>query len=237
MNILSMDSSAKSASSAYLKDGMLAGQFYINSGLTHSTTLMPMTENLLNIAGLSLDDVDFFAVSCGPGSFTGLRIGIAAVKGMALAENKPCVAVSTLEAIAYGFVKTDRLICSLIDARCKRFFCAFFRCTADGDVKRLTDDKALSYEEISDIIKRDYSDEKVIFAGDGAEAAYSLMKDITDNIDVAPLHICFQQSVGVAMAAEKYIKLGKAVSSQQLVPIYLSLPQAQRELQKKQGSK
>ena len=83
MNILAMDSSAKSASVAYLKNGMLAGQFYINSGLTHSTTLMPMTENLLNIAGLSLKDVDVFAVSCGPGSFTGLRIGIAAIKGMA----------------------------------------------------------------------------------------------------------------------------------------------------------
>lgn len=237
MNILAMDSSAKSASVAYLKDGMLAGQFYINSGLTHSTTLMPMTENLLNIAGLSLDDVDFFAVSCGPGSFTGLRIGIAAVKGMALAENKLCVAISTLEAIAYGFIKTDKLICSLVDARCKRFFCAFFRCKADGEVKRLTEDKALSYEEISDIINKDYSDEKVILAGDGAEVAYDLIKENTSNAEIAPLHFRFQQSVGVAMAAEKYITLGKTVSSQQLVPAYLSLPQAQRELQKKLNSK
>ncbi len=212
MNILAMDSSAKSASVAYLKNGMLAGQFYINSGLTHSTTLMPMTENLLNIAGLSLKDVDVFAVSCGPGSFTGLRIGIAAIKGMALATDKPCAAVSTLEAIAYNFKGTDKLVCSLI---------------------RLTEDKALSYEEISEIINRDYTDTKVTLAGDGAEAAYELIKSSADNIEAAPLHLCFQQSAGVAMAAEKYIKLGKTVSSHQLVPMYLSLPQAQRELQKK----
>ena len=233
MNILAMDSSAKAASVAYLKNGMLAGQFYINSGLTHSTTLMPMTENLLNIAGLSLKDVDVFAVSCGPGSFTGLRIGIAAIKGMALATDKPCAAVSTLEAIAYNFKGTDKLVCSLIDARCKRFFCAFFRCEDNGELKRLTEDKALSYEEISEIINRDYTDTKVTLAGDGAEAAYELIKSSADNIEAAPLHLCFQQSAGVAMAAEKYIKLGKTVSSNQLVPMYLSLPQAQRELQKK----
>ena len=152
---------------------------------------------------------------------------------MALVTDKPCAAVSTLEAIVYNFIGTDKLVCSLIDARCKRFFCAFFRCEDNGELKRLTEDKALSYEEISEIINRDYTDTKVTLAGDGAEAAYELIKSSADNIEAAPLHLCFQQSAGVAMAAEKYIKLGKTVSSNQLVPMYLSLPQAQRELQKK----
>ena len=110
MNILAMDSSAASASVAYMQDGKILGQYYINAKLTHSTTLMPMTQHLLESAKLSLDDVDYFAVAAGPGSFTGLRIGISAVKGLALALNKPCVPVSTLEAIAYNYAFTDTLV-------------------------------------------------------------------------------------------------------------------------------
>lgn len=232
-----MESSAKSASVAYLSDGKILGQYYINSGLTHSTTLMPMAESLLNTANLSLKNADCFAVSVGPGSFTGLRIGISAIKGISLAENKPCVAVSSLEAIAYNFIYTDTIVCAVIDARCNRFFTAIFRCSKDGAVERLSEDKALSYEEIADELNKICSNKNIMLAGDGAELAYELMESSVSNLQVAPPHLLYQQSIGVAMVAEKMVEQGKTVTSQQLLPSYLSLPQAQRELQKKLNNK
>lgn len=232
-----MESSAGSASVAYLSDGKILGQYYINAGLTHSTTLMPMTEELLNTAKLSLKNIDYFAVSIGPGSFTGLRIGISAIKGISLAENKPCVAVSSLEAIAYNFIYTDTIVCAVIDARCNRFFTATFKCIKDGTVERLSEDKALSYEEIAEKLNKNYCNESIVLAGDGAELAYKLMENSVSSLKIAPQHLRYQQSIGVAMAAEKLANKGKTVTSQQFLPSYLSLPQAQRELQKKLNNK
>lgn len=228
-----MESSASAASVAYVKDGKILAQSYINAGLTHSTTLMPMTQALLENANLSLSNVDCFAVSVGPGSFTGLRIGISAIKGLSLAENKPCVSVSTLEAIAYNYAYTDIVVCCVIDARCKRFFNAVFKCSADGTVERLCDDRAISYEELENELNEKYSDNAVVLVGDGAELAQSLMCSTIVDLHIAPSHLRYQQAAGVAMAAQKYIECGKTVNSQQLLPSYLSLPQAQRELQKK----
>lgn len=233
MNILAMDSSAASASVAYMQDGKILGQYYINAKLTHSTTLMPMTQHLLESAKLSLDDVDYFAVAAGPGSFTGLRIGISAVKGLALALNKPCVPVSTLEAIAYNYAFTDTLVCAVMDARCNQFFNAIFRCKGDGMVQRLCDDRVVVFDELAEEINQKYAGTPVTLVGDGAVLAHRLMSDMTSNLCVAPAHLMYQQSSTVAMAAQRLIEQGKAVSAQQLLPSYLRLPQAQRELQKK----
>ncbi len=237
MDILAMESSATAASVSYVKDGKILGQYYINAGLTHSTTLMPMVQAMLENAKLSLDDVDYYAVSVGPGSFTGLRIGISATKGIALAKNKPCVAVSTLEAMAYNYAYTDALVCAVIDARCNRFFNAIFKCSADGTVERLCEDRALSYEEIAEELNSKYSNENIVLVGDGAVVAQGLMADLVPNLKTAPPHLVYQQSNGVAMVAQRLIKQGKSVTSQQLLPLYLSLPQAQRELQKKLSNK
>lgn len=232
-----MESSAGSASVAYLSNGKVLGQYYINAGLTHSTTLIPMTEELLKTANLTLKNIDYFAVSVGPGSFTGLRIGISAIKGISLAENKPCVAVSSLEAIAYNFIHTNTLVCAVIDARCNRFFTAIFKCNKNGSIKRLSEDKVLSYEEIVEELNKNYCNESIVLAGDGAELAYKLMESNISDLQIAPQHLRYQQSIGVAMAAEKLAEQGKIVTSQQLLPTYLSLPQAQRELQKKLNNK
>lgn len=232
-----MESSATAASVSYVKDGKILGQYYINAGLTHSTTLMPMVQGMLENAKLSLDNVDYYAVSVGPGSFTGLRIGISAIKGIALAKNKPCVAVSTLEAMAYNYVYTDTLVCAVIDARCNRFFNAIFKCSADGTVERLCEDRALSYEEIAQELTSNYSNEKIVLVGDGAIMAQKLMGDLVSNLTIAPPHLMHQQSNGVAMVAQNMIEQGKVVTSQQLLPSYLSLPQAQKELQKKLSNK
>ena len=233
MNILAMESSATAASVAYVKDRKILAQGYINAGLTHSTTLMPMTQALPQNANLNLCDVDYFAASVGPGSFTGLRIGISAIKGLSLAENKPCVPVSTLEAMAYNYAYTDTIVCCVIDARCKRFFNAVFKCSADGTVERLCDDRAISYEELEAELNEKYSENSIVLVGDGAELAQNLMCNTTADLRIAPSHLRYQQATGVAMAAQKYVECGKTVSSQQLLPSYLSLPQAQRELQKK----
>lgn len=232
-----MESSATASSVSYVKDEKILGQYYINAGLTHSTTLMPMVQGMLENAKLSLDNVDYYAVSVGPGSFTGLRIGISAIKGIALAKNKPCVAVSTLEAMAYNYVYTDTLVCAVIDARCNRFFNAIFKCSADGTVERLCEDRALSYEEIAQELTSIYSNEKIVLVGDGAIMAQKLMGDLVPNLIIAPPHLMYQQSNGVAMVAQNMIEQGKVVTSQQLLPSYLSLPQAQKELQKKLSNK
>ncbi len=228
-----MESSATAASVAYVKDGKILAHNYINAGLTHSTTLMPMAQALLQNANLKLSDVDYFAVSVGPGSFTGLRIGISAIKGISLAENKPCVPVSTLEAMAYNYAYTDTIVCCVIDARCKRFFNAIFKCSTNGKVERLCDDRAVSYEELEAELNEKYSDKVIVLVGDGAELAQNLMCNAKADLQIAPAHLRYQQATGVAMAAQNLVECGKTVSSNQLLPSYLSLPQAQRELQKK----
>ncbi|MEE0060730.1 MAG: tRNA (adenosine(37)-N6)-threonylcarbamoyltransferase complex dimerization subunit type 1 TsaB [Acutalibacteraceae bacterium] len=233
MNILAMDSSSTAASVAYLSDDKILAQSYINAGLTHSTTLMPMAQAMLENANLSLSEVDYFAVSIGPGSFTGLRIGISAIKGLSLAENKPCVPVSTLEAMAYNYAYTDIIVCAVIDARCKRFFNAMLKCGDDGTVERLCEDRVLSFEELETELNEKYADSRVVLVGDGAEPAIKLMTNVKCDLKVAPPHLRYQQASGVAMAAIKLAQGGEVVSSHQLLPSYLSLPQAQRELQKK----
>lgn len=232
-----MESSATAASVSYVKDGKILGQYYINAGLTHSTTLMPMVQDMLTTSKLSLDNVDYYAVSVGPGSFTGLRIGISAIKGIALAKNKPCVPVSTLEAMAYNYAYTNTLLCAVIDARCNRFFNAIFKCNTDGTVERLCDDRAVSYEEIAQELTSKYNNQNIVLVGDGAIMAEKLMSNLVPNLSIAPPHLMYQQSNGVAVAAQNLIEQGKVVTPQQLLPSYLSLPQAQRELQKKLSNK
>lgn len=238
MDILAMDSSAVSASAAYMRDGKILGQYYINAKLTHSTTLMHMVEHLLESARLSLNDVDYFAVAVGPGSFTGLRIGIAAVKGLSLALNKPCIPVSTLEAIAYNYVYTDTYICAVMDARCNQFFNALFKCSADGTVQRLCDDRAIAFDALADELNSKYSGVQFTLVGDGAQLAYKLMSErVQMPLHMAAPHLMYQQSSSVALVAQKLAEQGKSVTSQQLLPSYLRLPQAQQELRKKLNSK
>ena len=118
MTVLAMDTSAKAASVCLAEEDKIIGEFFINTGLTHSQTLMPMAEQLCKNAGVPLDNIDAVAVNAGPGSFTGVRIGVAAAKGLAFAHDLPCVAVSTLESMAYNMLGCDGVVCALMDARC-----------------------------------------------------------------------------------------------------------------------
>lgn len=224
MKVLGIDTSACVASVAVCEIGenprvITSGS--INNKLTHSQTLIPFTESLLKSSGLSLSDIDMFAVSAGPGSFTGLRIGVSAVKGMAYALGKPCKAVSTLLSMAYNFTVTDCILCAVMDARCNQVYNGVFRISG-GKVQRLCEDRALFIDELKRELMQ-YGDERVILAGDGAELVYSKIGG--GNIELASPSLRFQSGTGVCFASEEY----EEISAAALMPVYLRLPQAERE--------
>lgn len=229
MKILGIDSSAKSASAAVTENGKVISSFYINTGLTHSQTLMPMIDSALKCADISLGDIELIAVNKGPGSFTGIRIGVAAAKGLADVSNIPTYGVSTLEAMAYNLVCTDCIAVCVMDARCNQVYTALFDIT-DGKVTRITDDEAISIDELGKKIKK-YEKNK-IFVGDGAEICYNKLMNCGGDVKIAPENIRFQNAIGVCHVAEQ-VGSEDYISSFDLVPEYLRLPQAERELKAK----
>lgn len=227
MKIFAVDTSAKSASVALVEDGVIKGENFINTMLTHSETLMPLVDLLFKSVRYTPKDIDYFAVNCGPGSFTGLRIGISAVKGMAFALDKPCVAVSTLDSMSYNYVINDSVVCAVMDARCNQVYNALFD-VKSSSVSRICDDRALQINELTEELKN--IDKKIILVGDGAKLCYSKMKPLLPNLKIAPENVLYQRASSTAFAAERLIEKGGILSSSQLMPKYLRLPQAQREL-------
>lgn len=228
MRILSIESSATSAGVAVTENGKLLGEYYTNIGLTHSQTIIPMVESLLNISKVDMNSIDVFSVSSGPGSFTGIRIGISAVKGMADALCKPCFAVSTLETIAYSFSDFEGIAVSVMDARCNQVYTASFE-----NGKRLCADDAILIDELLERLKT--YNKKIILCGDGAEMCYNYLKDKIDDLYLSPPSNRYQKASSVAFLTEEKILNGeKTILSGELLPVYLRLPQAERELNKKQ---
>lgn len=232
MKILAIESSAKSASVAVTEEGHLISECFVNASLTHSKTLMPMTDYALRQADMKIEDIDAFCVNTGPGSFTGIRIGVAAVKGLALCENKPCAGISTLESIAYNFIDSDCIVCTAMDARCNQVYTALFECR-DGKVIRLCEDKAVLINELADEISN--IDSTVYLAGDGAELCFDSFKDKLQNVRLSSENRRFQRAYGVALAAVNNKELFN--DSSVLAPVYLRPPQAERELKLKKGEK
>lgn len=229
MTVLGIDSSATAASAAIITDGKLVSEVFSDTGLTHSQTLLPMIENCIKMANISINDINLIAVANGPGSFTGVRIGIATVKGIAFTNNIPCAEVSTLESMAYNLSVFEGVICSVMDARCNQVYTAFFENVDGCKVNRLSDDSAISIVELGQKIK-DFG-KSVILVGDGAEICYNKLKDEMDNMFIAPLNIRKQRASSVALCAlEKESKSAKEIAVN-----YIRLPQAQRELAKKQN--
>lgn len=229
MKILAVDCSAGSASCAILEDNKVLASSFCNVKLTHSETLVPMIKNTLSSALLNLDDIDAFAVNNGPGSFTGIRIGISAIKGLALAQNKPCIAVSTLESIAKLFENFIGIVCAVMDARCNQVYNALFL-VKDGFVTRLCEDRAVTIDEVSEELKA--LDKDIIISGDGA-GLFSSLEDSYKNIRLASEPLCYQNAVGTAKAASEKLNKSEFLSSNELKPLYLRLPQAERELKKR----
>lgn len=232
MLILALDSSAAPASAALLEDGKILSEFYINTKQTHSQTLMPMVESVLKLTNKTLDDVTCMAVSAGPGSFTGVRIGVSCVKGLSMTRNIPCAGVSTLRAMAENARQLTGIVCAAMDARCGQVYNALFRAES-GKLTRLCDDRALPIAELLEECKT--FTEKIYLVGDGAELCYKTFAAI--RAELLQPQLRFQRASGVAMAAQEMIENGQTVTPDALMPIYLRLPQAERELKAKNAQK
>lgn len=232
MKLLALDSSAVSASVAILDGDKLIGECFVNTKQTHSQTLMPMVRDLLTSTKTALDEIDVYAVSVGPGSFTGVRIGVSCVKGMAFAQEKPCIGVSTLESMAYPLVMLNGIVCGVMDARCQQVYNGLFR-VQNGQVKRIANDCAVSISDLAKLLEQ-YTDETIYLVGDGAKLCKESEAFAPLSVQLVPEHLQYQRAAGVAQCAMKQLRLGaSAVTAEQLAPIYLRLPQAERELKKK----
>ena len=224
MKILALESSAKAASCAVLADGELLASAWQAAGLTHSRTLLPMVEGMLKNSELTMEAMDAVAVAAGPGSFTGLRIGIAAVKGLAWAAEKPCIPVSTLEAMAWPLAHLEGSIVCAMDARRQQIYNAVF--LADGGaLERLREDRALSLEEAAAGLAG--LDGPMTVVGDGAQMCFDFFTARGIDCRLAPVHLRLQSAAGVALAAWR--RRTETVSAQELTPVYLRLSQAERE--------
>ncbi|MBQ0083671.1 MAG: tRNA (adenosine(37)-N6)-threonylcarbamoyltransferase complex dimerization subunit type 1 TsaB [Clostridiales bacterium] len=228
MKILAVECSASAASCAIIENGKIIAHALTNTAVTHSQTLMPSVDFVLKIANLTVKDIDAFAVAAGPGSFTGIRIGISAVKGLALPENKDCISVSSLLGMAYSNRNTDGILCAVMDARCSQVYNALFE-IKNGEISRLTEDRAVTCECLAAELKEKYSDKKITVTGDGT----GVFMPYAENVCAADTTVRYQNACGIAAAAEQLYLSGEKVSAKELCPIYLRLPQAERELKAK----
>ena len=226
MLILAFETSAKAASVALHDGTKLLGESYQNTGLTHSQTLLVMAQDLLQQCGLAPGDVTHVAVAAGPGSFTGVRIGVAAAKGFAWGNQLPLYGVSTLEAMASNMGVYEGLVCPCMDARRSQVYNALFR-AEKGQLHRLCEDRAIAMEDL----KRELEG-TVYLVGDGAALAYRTLG--MENLVLPPEHLQHQRAAGVALVAAAQIAAGVAADAEALQPNYLRLSQAEREKQERE---
>lgn len=226
MLILAFETSAKAASVALMDNGKLLGEGYQNTGLTHSQTLMVMAEDVLKQCGKTAQEVDAVAVAAGPGSFTGVRIGVAAAKGFAWGAELPCYGVSTLEAMAESLNAFDGYVCPCMDARRSQVYNALFLADS-GRLTRITEDRAIALADLKEELKK--CEKPVFLVGDGANLCYNTLKDAVSNLVLPAEHRLHQRAVGVAILAQRMADAGMAPSGGELTPNYLRLSQAERE--------
>ena len=234
MIILALDSTAQTGAVALCRDEKLVASFTLNTGNTHSETLLPSVEAVLRLGDVTVDDVDLFAISKGPGSFTGVRIGAATVKGMAFGKDKPCIGVSTLEALAYNLRGFSGIACPVMNARRSQVYNALFR-VENGKIERLCPDRAIALADLAEELAA-YGDVPVYLSGDGYEMTREALASC--NLGSTPEELIYQSGYSVAMCARAAYEAGERTTDAELVPTYLRLPQAERErLEKEQNQK
>lgn len=229
MIVLSVDSSSKVATVAILKDDVLLGEYILNDKREHSVILMPLIETLLKECNLTIDDIDGYVVSKGPGSFTGLRIGMATVKGMSFGNNKPYISISSLDALAYNLISFNGIICPIMDALRENVYTALYKNNNDS-LEKIMDYTALDIDELVNLLKD--KNEEVIFVGDGL---YKHKKYICDNFPkahFAPVHLNIIRASSLGELGLNLLKKGIYDDSNS-APIYLKKPQAERELERR----
>lgn len=232
MKLLAVECSTKPVSAAVISDGEILSYSFSDVKLTHSQTLFPIIESTLKAAKMNFSEIDAVGVATGPGSFTGLRIGIACAKGLAEPKNLKCAGVSTLLAAAYALRGENAIICPVIDARCGQVYNALFDACGDT-VTRLCDDRAVMIDDLVSELET-ITDKRIILCCDAAQAvADKVCKN--ENVTLAPKPLILQSAVGVGLCAQKEIADGNFVNGAELEPVYLKLPQAQRELKERNG--
>ena len=227
MKILALETSAKSVSAAVVEKGTILCSTYQNTGLTHSRTLMPLVDGMLSAAGMEIGQMELIAVAQGPGSFTGLRIGVSAAKGLAWTLDVPCCGVSTLLAMAQNLRHMEgcTVVCAM-DARRNQVYNAVFT-VENGQLLRRCEDRAIGLAELAEELKNDTAVKIVV--GDGAKLCHTYLTQQGIECRMAPAQLVMQNAAGVALAAEELAAEGKTVSAHELVPVYLRLSQAERE--------
>ena len=226
MKILAFETSAKAGSVALTDNGILLGESYQNTGLTHSQTVMTMAEDLLKACGVTPKEIDAVAVAAGPGSFTGVRIGVAAAKGFAWGGQLKCYGVSTLEAMALGLGIYNGYVCPVMYARRNEVYNALFR-AENGKLTRIAEDRAIALADLKEELKK--LSESVFLVGDGSNLCYNTLKEQVPGLVLPPEHKQHQRACGVALAAEQAILAGDPGNAGELTPNYLRLSQAERE--------
>ncbi len=226
MKILAFETSAKAASVALTQEGKLLGECYQNTGLTHSQTLMVMAQDLLQQCGVAISQLDAVAVAKGPGSFTGVRIGVAAAKGLAWGAELPCVGVSTLSAMAAGLGAWQGYVCPVMDARRSQVYNALFHVDC-GKYTRIREDRAISLQELGEDVKN--LSQPIFLVGDGSVLCYNTLLEAVPALVRPPEHRMHQRAVGVALEAQRMMHEGAIPPAAELVPNYLRLSQAERE--------
>ena len=234
MLTLAFETSAKAASVALTENGKLLGESYQNTGLTHSQTLMVMAEDLLKQCGKTVSDVTAVAVAEGPGSFTGVRIGVAAAKGFAWGGQIPCYGVSTLEAMAVSLGVYEGTVCACMDARRSQVYNALFS-VEKGVITRITEDRAIALAELKEEMKEISG--PIFLVGDGSTLTYKTLAAEGNELVLPPEHRMHQRAVGVALLAEQKQQRGEAGDGNALSPNYLRLSQAERERAEKMQKK
>ncbi len=228
MLIFGIDTCCNAATAAIVDDTKMVAETVLNLGKTHSQVMMPQIEEMFKISGIEPQDIDAFSAAVGPGSFTGVRIGVATAKGLAQAHNKPCVAVSTLEALAYSSRYFDGIAAPILDARREQIYSALFDCKL-GEMTRLTDDRALPLCDL--LLELEALGRNVIFMGDGVFVfKEEILRVLKDRAFFAPKTTLMNLGGAVAEVGLGKFEKGEVCSYNQLVPSYVRLSQAERDL-------
>ena len=223
--LLAFETSAKAASVALFDGKKLLGESYQNTGLTHSQTLLLMAEDLMKNCGVTVNDLTGVAVAAGPGSFTGVRIGVSAAKGLAWGREIPCFGVSTLEAMALGLGIQEGYILPTMDARRAQVYTALFS-VKNGVLTRIFEDQAIALAELKEKLPTDMP---IFLVGDGSSLTYNTLSQEIPSLLMPPEHKMHQRAVGVGLAALAAIARGEKGDGETLTPNYLRLSQAERE--------
>lgn len=229
MIVLSIDSSSKVATAALLNNDEVLGEYVINNKREHSVLLMPMIENLLKDCNLTINDVDGYVVSKGPGSFTGLRIGMATIKGLSFGSSKPYISISTLDALAYSSINFNGLICPIMDALRENVYTGLYK-NNNGELENILEPTPMDIDELVALLKE--KNEAVIFTGDAVSKHKDYIKENLPNVQFAPNHLSIIRASSLGELGLNLLKAGK-YDDPNSAPIYLKQPQAVRELERR----